>query len=46
MFGDPFANELADVIDQVQKPLGGPKFHRHKTLVCMEGIHTRVVLND
>jgi 5'-methylthioadenosine phosphorylase len=37
MFADPFTKELAQIIDEVQKTLNGPKFHFDKTLVCMEG---------
>lgn len=35
-FGDPFDSELADFIDQ-NKDAAGVKFHKNKTLVCMEG---------
>ncbi|KAJ3313638.1 hypothetical protein HDV04_001648 [Boothiomyces sp. JEL0838] len=37
MFADPFSSDIADIIYDVQKDLNGPKFHRNKTLICMEG---------
>jgi 5'-methylthioadenosine phosphorylase len=39
IFADPFSAELADIVDEVQESIQGPRprFHRHKTVVCMEG---------